>query len=217
MHLLDPFWLGSQKGETSQLLKQYNIFIKSWEFWILCFDRIHSSSSPNSSQIHPFHPKPLHIMSSLQKTTSPVQSVLPIHSWVWSHPLKCGQFTSGHTLKENWFLPTRSHQLPTVPQLRVGTHEPLLLHAGIVSGFIFCGCCACNHNLYFLPLLQEKVNITVEKTQFFLQRRWEIISSKLKHEWCWPGNTDLGYHKFHVLTWKQFNDVIIVTEKKVIN
>lgn len=30
-----------------------------------------------------------------------VQFVLPIYSWVWGHPLECGQSTSTHTIRKH--------------------------------------------------------------------------------------------------------------------
>lgn len=48
--------------------------------------------------------------------------------------------------KEYWPFPHSSPQLSVAPQLVVGVHEPLPLHAGMLTGLILCMSCAGSHS-----------------------------------------------------------------------
>lgn len=54
-----------------------------------------------------------------------IHFVLHTYSWVWSHPLECGQPTRYYILKENWLPDPRSHLLCIAPQLGIWAPEPL--------------------------------------------------------------------------------------------
>ena len=92
------------------------LLLSLWEFhacvWCI-FIIFTTTSSPNSSQIHPSHPHPLPISyPSFFLTSYWIQFVLPIYLWACGHPL-AWQPTRGGIFKENGL---SLHEQPSIVQ-----------------------------------------------------------------------------------------------------
>lgn len=127
-----------------------------------------------------------------RKITQELQFGLLIYSWVWGHPLHCGQTSRSHTLKDNRSASSRSRLVSSSSSVRLGAHGPLSVLAWMLTGLILHSSCATNRSccdltsVAVLPCPEDTVALwsllTSDSQPFhplFLDSPWGVVRG-----WC---------------------------------